>query len=239
MPRGRPRKPSYDSIQNVISAIEYCSCGKSRNDPISRMTCDCVGPKTPTELLRILNKKIGRNALYRTLKFLVDCGVLTRTRLKKHGNYVAYSIRLLRPRMWLKVVQLGKDRYEAKRLLVAEMEELPVAERKLTIKLIVRSLNKQRALWQVTQLFQKKYGDSIHEIKAKYPQLWQDPSNYSDPSISDFYYLVGLVDRNGLDEGVRLYFEKKREKDAQGLSAFRTFTYETVFPRRIRKILGG
>ncbi len=90
---GRPRKPSYATMGEIIAVITTCTCGKQKNRKfLSRaiFECECIGPKSWSQLLKLT--RLHRNTLSTACKFLVKKKVLTRTVLKKKGHHVTYSV---------------------------------------------------------------------------------------------------------------------------------------------------
>ncbi len=229
---GRPRRPGYESVNRVLDAIRMCSCGKHRGKPgvarklslkkfLRRYKCTCVGPKTPTELLKIT--RLDRNALFNTLRFLTEKKVLIRTRLKKHGYHVQYSISKTYGSQYLEI-------------------ELSSKERKQYWKMLFESARPVTPLIEYIRKFEQTYHKAVEMLIAT-------PAGRSFKRKGPFWeymYLVKLIATHGLKEGVSQFFREYdkinplREPIRIDLETGKTLNPEVNFkPYALWKVFGS
>lgn len=200
---GRPKRPSPESVQKVLNPIRFCSCGKRRTKGLGISVndfqnilkgvddaCECVGPKSPTDLLRLT--KLPRSTLYETLKFLVEQGVLTRTILKKKGHHVRYSITQL---------------YRVKTSKVQEME-LTAEYRRNFLKL-VRTVSAFARSWNEFERFKR----ANHQLFEHNPWLENLPPTY-------IMCLVRLINIYGFEKGTQFYLKTRDTLDGRRFHDF-------------------
>ena len=162
MPPGRPRRPSYKSVNRVLHAL--------------RRGMIPLAPKSPTELLKIT--KLDRNALFNTLRFLTEKKVLIRTRLKKHGYHVQYSISKKYGPQYPEIELSSKERKQLRR-----MEFESVRPKPWLIEYV----------WKFKQTYHKTF-----EILNATPE----GRAMRNENFWEYLYLVKLVATHGLNEGV-------------------------------------
>lgn len=183
-------------MQKVINAIHRCSCGKFEkqqssfnkkgkrvatiNDFLGGVDCKCTGSKSWTQLFNIT--KLHPNTLSNTCKYLVKKKVLNRTRLRKHGKHVLYSI---------------KETYwnDTKLRLEIELSKKEIIQLERLAKKDFRTLR---------IIFDEKlseYKKQLNRLKTVLPEATELP-------VFQGIYILKMIQRHGLDEGIRLFIDQ-------------------------------
>lgn len=204
----RPRKPAYISIQRVLRAILECTCGKLaewqagegkraihdvrwlNKDSEMRYECDCVGPKSPSQLLAIT--KLDRNTLYRTCKYLTVHGILLRRVENRRGRHVTYAI-LDR----LRQVPATLD-------YIPEINPEGTRQFQAIIEAVIGLTRDIEAFERLCRKH-KRVIDSLHDIYAVDP--YSPQQNWPMP---DFTALVRFAETYGIHEGVQRYLQLRK-----------------------------
>lgn len=189
---GRPKKPSYATTRKIIVAITMCSCGKQKKHEFlssSMFECECVGPKSWSQLLAITG--LHRNTLSRACKFLVKKKVLTRTVLKKKGHHVTYSV---------------NDSYYKNMALRVEIE-LSVKQRKKGVKIEDQSYRTIILFLRRYFKMRRYYRETVMLMKRQWPEAEKLP-------VGQYWDLVRWVHILGPEEGLKRFLKEHTQAEA-------------------------
>ncbi len=208
----RPRKPSYTSFQKVIAAIRECSCGKFANWETEtsprlpdlerlaqgmtlRYQCECIGPKSTTELLHIT--KLHSNTLGRTCKYLVELQVLRRIVQKQKGHHVKYALTRRDPSDVDELIR-PEENYQRVQFMKANLRYIS------QISLVDKFYRKHRRIVS-----------SLRKIGVK----------KEDWPVTDFMALVRYVGTFGFKDGIARFMKLRELDSAQANATKRSVAW--------------